>query len=158
MDYGDLGGLQLDTRLKDTKDPYGISPTQYESPTYDYDDRMRYTSEKQARSASSLARMRMASPSSRGWASSGSINQKEVNAPYKPTQYTGDLAVPRICGLQKRYFWVAFGLLLSFIITAAVVGGVVGGLQAQNNAAGNPPWYSNGPSGNSTTASLPPYM
>ena len=39
--------------------------------------------------------------------------------------------VRKMCGMRRRYFWVAFGLILAVIIAASIVGGLVGGRRKQ---------------------------
>lgn len=45
----------------------------------------------------------------------------------------------RMCGLKRKHFWELFALILSLFIAAAVIGGVVGGLQTRNGDSHSPP-------------------
>ncbi len=39
--------------------------------------------------------------------------------------------VRKICGMRRRNFWVAFGVILATVIAASIIGGVVGGRKKQ---------------------------
>jgi len=39
--------------------------------------------------------------------------------------------VRKICGMRRRKFWIAFGVILAVVIAASIIGGVVGGGRQQ---------------------------
>lgn len=45
--------------------------------------------------------------------------------------------VRRVCGVRRRNFWVIFGLVLTTVIAAAVIGGTVGGTGHSNSTSDN---------------------
>lgn len=38
----------------------------------------------------------------------------------------------RICGLRQKHFWELSGLIVAILLAAAIIGGVVGGLQSRH--------------------------
>lgn len=138
IDALDYGGLQLDTRAKENRDvclddskPQGFLDD-------DFDNSKNYLNEKQAH----------AGVTSREFLSPGSSHSTEgtyepgisplTPGDPDPKQYDESLVSPlppspspkrRICGFQSRHFWELLALALMIVITAAIVGGVVGGLK-----------------------------
>ena len=146
----DLEGLQLDTRAKDNRDPVldGSKPQAFLDD--DFDDHMNYINQKQRIFEDPEKKSRDSHyPLDSNLSPSTLVPPKTTNDIYASPLPPEPVAA-RICGLRRHRFWEVFGLVLSFIVVAAVVGGVVGGLQANTG-----PDYSAAPPPNTTNPAKP---
>lgn len=115
----------------------------------DFDNSGNYLNEKQAHTAISEER----SPSSPDSSAGVGFSPISPVGPPKGDSHNGLPAkgidevlgtpppVPpqrKICGLKRRHFWELFGLCLALLVTAAIIAGVVAGLQARNASSHSP--------------------
>lgn len=162
IDAFDYGGLQLDTRAKENQDVYLDDSKPQGFLDDDFDNSSNYLNEKQAH----------VGVKTREYLSPGSPDSTEGTygpgvSPLTPgvpnlKRYDESLASPlpspppppkrRICGLQSRHFWELFALALMAVVTAAIVGGVLGGLKTHKGSSSTPvvPQASNNTNTNTT--------
>ena len=122
----------------------------------DFDDEDNYLDEKQA-NAGTTPRSRVTPTSPDPTLEAGvspitPVVSKPLDASLPPVPEER-----RICGLKRRHFWELFGLVLVVVVAGAVIGGVVGGLQATRGRAtpSIPATSNNTSSANSTSSSAP---
>lgn len=77
--------------------------------------------------------------------------QMESEYPSLPTQNEYHRATLRICGLLPRTLWIVVGLV-GLLLIGAIVGGVVGGLEAKKSKSSGIASNSSGNSGNGTSS------
>ena len=168
VDAWDYEGLQLDTRAKENLDktlddskPQGFMDD-------DFDDTNNYLNEKQAHrdmvttqeflgpgspdSAFGPTASPGISPLTPGMPNPKKLVESVTTAPGSPPPLKR-----RICGLRPRHFWELFALALMVVITAAIIGGVVGGLKTHRGSSPAPASTS-APQGLNTTNTTQPFV
>lgn len=154
IDAWDFEGLQLDLRAKENQDkdlddskPQGFLDD-------DFDNSNHYLNEKQAHAG--VTTQEYLSPGSPDSTYGPGVSPFTPGLP-NPKKIDGSFASPppsppppkrRICGLRARHFWELFALALMLVVTAAIVGGVVGGLKMHAGSF-------SAPAGASTSAPQP---
>ena len=148
IEKGDLEGLQIDTRARETRDVYSNGPKQQGFLDDDFDDHMNYINEKQTHSESFT---NLRSPS---YPTDGGFSPATLVAPHHGENIFSPKSIQaepmesgerRICGLKRRHFWRLFGLILLIVVVTSVVGGTVGGLQARNGHNLKQGWQTTAP-------------
>ena len=125
VDKVDYEGLQLDTRARDNQDPQLDESRSRGLRDDNFHNHGFYPNEKQEH-----AGIPMGIPTS----PDGTLS------PMSPTGAKeigeGVVSSPprerRICGLRRKHFWELSGLILAIVLAAAIIGGVVGGLQSRH--------------------------
>lgn len=150
MDYE---GLQLDTRARDNRDPQLDESKPQGLVDNHFNSHGCYPDESQAH-AGIPGVVPMGIPTS----PEGTLSPL---SPMGPKELDDGLESPRprekiICGLRQKHFWELLGLVLAIFLAAAIVGGVVGGLQSRNGkpSPSGQPAYNTTNSANNTD-SLP---
>ncbi|MCJ1256750.1 hypothetical protein MMC24_004574 [Lignoscripta atroalba] len=132
IDKCDYEGLQLDTRAHDSTEKDLDTTKSRRSPRHgqaEYSDEKNFITETEAREAAGLDDTPESATSTVDLTKPTMINDDDGGAP-KPK-------VQRMCGLRRRYFWTFFGLVLTIITVAAVVGGILGARQSASSAPSN---------------------
>lgn len=136
MNGGDYEGLQVDTRAEDSTDKH-LDPEKSPHGRRDWgdlDDDDAYLNEKQ------IATVDQNEKDEESPISPGATLVADPESPH-PKTIDDTIAIAsgvppmpkvrRICGMRRRYFWIAFGAVLIAVIVASIVGGVVGGRKKQ---------------------------
>ena len=158
MPAEDFEGLQLDTRARDP-DVHLDERKRQGMLDDDFDDQMNYINEKQSHtghdptSPSSTYVGTMTSPNNQTPATIAKQFENDFGAP-KEEVPPPPQKPRRICGLKPGMFWFLAGLTLALVIAAALVGGIVGGLQSKHHKSPAPPPVT-APSNVSTGPSFP---
>ena len=157
VDKVDYEGLQLDTRARDNQDPQ-LDESRYRGlRDGNFHNHGFYPNEKQEHAGIPVG-IPMGIPTS----PDGTLS------PMSPTGAKeigeGVVSTPRekrICGLRRKHFWELSGLILAIVLAAAIIGGVVGGLQSRHGKPSpSAPSTSNNSTSNTTnsanhTAAIP---
>ncbi|KAF6219167.1 hypothetical protein HO133_004992 [Letharia lupina] len=150
IDKVDYEGLQLDTRARDNRDPHLDDSKPQGLLDDDFNHHGFYLNEKQAHAGVPVG-IPMGIPTS----PEGTLSPMSPMGPKEMDEGLGSPPPPekRTCGLRQKHFWELLGLILAIVLAAAVISGVVGGLQSRSGRSSSSGQPASNVSTNDTTHS-----
>ncbi|KAL6720993.1 hypothetical protein ACLMJK_000093 [Lecanora helva] len=169
VDKRDYEGLQVDTRARENQEKHLDESKPQGFLDDDFDNSGNYLSEKESHGAM-FKETRPTSPESNFGHAFSPVSPedqiKDMKFPPKDVEKTMESPTPvppepKVCGIKRRRFWLLFALSLSLLLSAAIIAGVVGGLEARHGNSTTPAsspssTTSAGNSSSSSFASLKP--